>query len=80
MAKIWGKKFSEKSLAMLKKLKGGPLWIFKQPLLQNIKKLKERPFGENFFQKSLAMPKKLKGGSFSLARYCMLRGKKEKPF
>ena len=26
------------------------------------------------------MPKKLKGGPFSLARYCMLRGKKETRF
>ena len=26
------------------------------------------------------MPKKLKEGPFSLSRYCMLRGKREKPF
>ena len=26
------------------------------------------------------MPKKLKGGPFSLVRYCMIRGKKGKPF
>ena len=32
-------------------LKGGPFWIFKHPLSQNIKKLKGRPFGEFFFEK-----------------------------
>ena len=32
----------------------------------------------NFFEKSQNSEKKLKGGPFSLARYCMLRGKKRK--
>ena len=34
----------------------------------------------NFPTKSLAMLKKLKRGPFSFARYCVLRGKQEKPF
>ena len=39
------------------------------------------PLGGVFFSRTkVSMPKKLKGGPFSLARYCMLRGKKEKPF
>ena len=33
---------------------------------------------KKFLEKSLTMPKKLKEGRFSLARYCMLRGKKRK--
>ena len=31
-----------------------------------------------FFPKKVSMPKKLKGESFSVARYCLLRGKKRK--
>ena len=48
----------------------------------NIKNVEVGPFGETVFfsKKSLATPKKLEGGPFSLAQYCMLRGKKEKPF
>ena len=37
------------------------------------------PFGEVFL-KSLSMPKKLNGATFSLARNCILREKKKKPF
>ena len=57
-------------------LKGGPSRIFQHPLLQNIKKIKGATLV--FFQKSLTMSKKLKWGPFSLARYCILRGKKGK--
>ena len=60
---------------------GGPFRIFQHPLLQNIEKLKGDPLGNFFLKKSLRMPKKLKRATFSLARYCMLRGKTgQKPF
>ena len=44
--------------------------------------MKEGPFGEKktFQKKSHSAEKKLKGGPFSLYRYCMLRGKREKTF
>ena len=36
--------------------------------------------GKFFLKKRLTMPKKTEGGPFSLARYCMLRGKKGNTF
>ena len=42
----------------------GPFEIFQRPICQ----------------KTLTVPKKLKGGPFSLARYCMLRGKNRNTF
>ena len=46
----FGDFFSKKSLTMPKKLKGGTLWDFPTSILsQNIKKLKEGPFGEKPF-------------------------------
>ena len=56
-------------------LKGGPFHI----LTSIVAKHQENeggPFGEKFF----TMPKKLKRGSFSLSRFCMLRGKRGKTF
>ena len=80
--KIEGGKFlfSGKNYTVPKKLKGGTLWDFPTSILmQNSKKIEEGTIkGEKFSKKSLAVPKKLKGGPFSLARYCMLRGKTEK--
>ena len=35
---------------------------------------------KGFSKKTPSMPKKLEGGPFILARYCMIREKKEKPF
>ena len=62
---------------MPKKLKGGTFWDFSTTILpHNIKKMIGDPLRIFFPEKSLTMPKKLKGGPFSLARYCMLRGKK----
>ena len=57
------RKKSEKSLTMLKKLKGGTLWDFLTSILsQNIKKLKGDPLGENFFfEKSLNAEKTERG-------------------
>ena len=37
-------------------------------------------WGKTFFEKKSHNSKKLKRGSFSLSRYFMLRGKREKPF
>ena len=70
------KKNSEKSLTMPKKLKEGPLGFF------NIHSVAKHQIidGGNFFEKSLTMPKKLKGGPFSLSRYGMIRGKRERTF
>ena len=59
-------------------LKAGALSDFKHPLLQNIKKLKGGPLGDFFRKKSHNAEKKLKWEPFSLARYCMLQGKKGK--
>ena len=42
--------------------------------------LKNELFMDFFAEKSRNAEQKLKGGHFSLARYCMLRGKKEKLF
>ena len=61
--------------------KRGTLSDFLTSIVAKHQKLKGRPFGGHFyFEKSLTMSKKLKGGPFSLARYCMLRGKLGKPF
>ena len=46
-----------------------PLGFFKIYYVAKLQNIEGGPFGE-----------KLRGGPFSLARYCMLRGKKEKPF
>ena len=44
-------------------------------------KIEGGAFGEIFSEKSFTMPKKKqKRGPFSLSRYCMLRGKRGKPF
>ena len=58
------------------------LWDFSTSILsQDSKKLEEGPFGEFFSKKSHSAEKNSsKVGHFSLARYCMLRGKKEKNF
>ena len=72
--KIFGKKVS-----MSKKLKGGPFGIFQHPFCRKTQKIGD-PLVEKNSEKSVTMPKQLKGGHFSLARYCMIRGKKEKPF
>ena len=45
---------------------------------QIIEKIEGGPFGD-FFQKMSHKVKKTERGPFSLARYCMLRGKKENP-
>ena len=73
----FGEKFFwEKISQCLKNPKGGHFGIFHHPFCrQTSKKLKEK----NSKKKSQRR-KKLKGGPFSLARYCMLRGKQEKPF
>ena len=57
----------------------GSIWDFSTSILsQNSKKIAEGPFGEKN-SKSRTMPKKTERGPFSIARYCMIRGKKEKP-
>ena len=58
---------------------GAPFRIFFNiHSVANYQKNWRGPFGGKIFEKSLTMPKKLNGGPFSLAQYCMLRGK-EKP-
>ena len=49
-------------------------------LSPSIKKLKEVPFEKNSFERKSHNAKKVKGGAFSIARYCMLRGKTGKTF
>ena len=65
-------------------LKGGTLWDFSTFLSQNINKIERGPFEviKIFSKKSPTMPKKTGRGAgpFSLARYCMLRGKKKNLF
>ena len=57
----------------------GPFGIFQHPFCRKTpKKLKGGPLVEKIFKESLTVPKKNEGGRFSLARYCMIRGKKEK--
>ena len=75
------KKSSEKSPTMTKKLERRTLWNFLTSFLsQNIKKLKGGPIGKKgFFRKSPTMPRKTGRGPFSVAWYCMLQEKKEKP-
>ena len=74
--------FFEKSLKMPKKnQKGGPIWNFSTSLLsQIIKKLKQDTLVKTISKTNPTMPKNLKGGPFSLARYCILRGKRRKTF
>ena len=75
------KYFFEKKSHSAEKLKGETLWDFSTSILsQNSKKIEGDPSGEKIRKKSRTMPKKTERGPFSLARYCMLRGKKEKPF
>ena len=61
---------------MSKNWKGGPFGIFQHSFCRNApKKLKGDTLGKYFPEKnSRDAGKKLKG------RYCMIRGKKEKPF
>ena len=59
----FGDTFSEKSLTIPKKLKGGSLRFFNIQCRKTSKQLKGGRFGgKNFFEKSLAKPQKLKGG------------------
>ena len=75
---LWWNFFLKKSFTMPKKnWKGGTSGIFQHPFCRKT----PRPFVDNFFrEKESHDAEKLRGSSFSLARYCMLRGeKKEKP-
>ena len=60
--------------------KGDPLAFFN--IINSVAKLQKNEGGTLWWKKirkkSRTMPKKLNGGPFSLARYCMIRGKKEK--
>ena len=58
----------------------GPFWIFRHPLLQNIKKLKGRFFGNFIFEKSLSMPNKPERGDFGIFQhpFCRQASKKLK--
>ena len=73
---------SKKSFTMPKKLNGEPFGIFQHPFCRKTpEKIEGDLLGKICFPKRLlTMPKKLKGGLFSLARYCMLRGKAKNPF
>ena len=53
---------------------------FSISIVSKHQKIEEVPFGELFSKKSHNAEKNLKGGPFSLARYCMLRGKTGKFF
>ena len=71
------KNFFEKSLTMPKKLEGGPFGIFQH------QKIEGGPFGGIFFRKNSHNAEKTERGvlvkkPFSLSRYNMLRGKREK--
>ena len=69
---------------MPKKLEGWTLWNFITSIQwPNVKKMNGDPLvNKNYLKKSHNAEKNWKGGlePFSLARYCMLREKKEKPF
>ena len=58
--------------------------ILKHPLLQNIKKIEGKSegghFGDFFGKTNSHNAEKTERGPCSLAWYCMLQGKKEKPF
>ena len=74
-------KFFKISLTMPKKTRRARFWDFSNIHSEaNYKKIEGALRG--FFVKKMPhnAEKKLKGGPFSLARYCMSRGKKEKPF
>ena len=76
--------FLRKSLKMLKKLKGGSLWDFSTHIIlsQNIKKVKGNPLGKLFLPKKVLQRRN--NSQCPLVSpgivYCMLRGKREKPF
>ena len=72
-----GKKFHN-----AEKLKGGPFEIFQHPFCRKSpKKLKGDPLRIFFFKENAPQCRKnSKVGDLSLARYCMLRGKKGKTF
>ena len=68
---------------MPKKLKEGPFGIFQHLFCRKTpKKLKRGPFEDQFFWKKNVpqCPKNSNMGPFSLAQYCILRGKKGKTF
>ena len=59
----------------------GALWDFSTSILsQNVKKIGRGPFVKKNRKKFHNVEKNWKWGPFSLARYCMLRGKQEKSF
>ena len=62
------------------KNEGGAFGIFQHPFGRKTPKNEGGPVGEQFFgKKCFTMPiKKIERGPFSLSRYCMLQGKKEK--
>ena len=74
--KVEGGIFFKKSLTMPKKLKGGTIWEFSTTFLSpSLKKLKRDPLRNFFSKKQSHNAEKTERGPFSLARYCMLRGK-----
>ena len=74
------KNFSKKS-QNAEKTERGALWDFSTPILsQNVKKFGRGPLVKKNGKKVPQCRKYWKWGPFSLARYCMLRGKQEKPF
>ena len=59
---------------------GIPLAFFNIHSIAKRQKNGKSPLEKTFFEKkSQRRKKRLKGGTLSLSRYCMLRGKKEKP-
>ena len=73
--------FEKKVPQCWKNLKGGRFGIFSIHSVTKLQKNWRGSFGIFFFEKKCStMPKDSKVVPFSLARYCMLRGKKEKLF
>ena len=71
------KKIPKKSYNAEKTERRDP-WDFSTSILsQNIKKLEGDILGI-FFSKKVSQCQKIEKGPFSLSRYCMLRGKREK--
>ena len=69
----------------LKNPKVGPNWRakrgpFKTSIVSKHRQIEGETLWDFFGNKILTMPKKLKGDPFSLAQYCMLRGKRGKTF
>ena len=81
---IEGDPMEEKNrkIPQCRKTERGPFGVSQHPFCRKTSKIEGTLWRKiSIFAKKVSQcRKKLKGGPFGLARYCMLRGKKEKPF